>query len=379
MLRRLSILILGCALATLALPSRACILEFRSADWQVAESPLVIVGQVTKTAPDPIPPQFATTFRNGLIAPSAATVTIQRLLKGNSPSPTLIIHCGPIRSCAPYPVHLQADVGKSFIFILTPSADDSYQLAWAGSLQDLAALPAIQDSIARCDAWRTDYLDRMGKQNPAMMQAAIGLDAALLTAAKTWPQHAQEALTPGELLHGISDDAASTATVDSLLKTLQATDPSTIQTALAIDFARPAGWSRHPLWQDASLRYADAHTKEIATLHQAEWTRLLTIGGATPAQIHDYFSRVDQEEEPLAFPIPLPDPFTHIRGENLTTDFLLRSQGFDRGQLYFSYGLQPDALATLDRQRVKTLIPVLLASSNDHLKWAATTALAEMR
>jgi hypothetical protein len=361
--------------------ARACILEFRSADWQVAESPLVIVATVDSVTPDPLPPQLAATFRNGLIAPSTATVTIQRLLKGTSASQTLSIRCGPIRSCAPYPVHLRVEPGKSYIFLLTATADDAYQLAWAGSLQEMAALPSIQDSLARCEAWRAAHLARVGQESPATLQAATALDVALTNAAKEWPARTQEASTPAELLHGTSDDAASTSAADAVLRRLEGATPAVVQTALAIDFGRTGGWSRQPLGQSVVLRYSDLHTREIAALQRAEWTRLLTAAGATPDQQRDYFARVDQEEEPLplAFPIPLPDPFTRIRGENLTTDFLLRSQGFDRGQLYFSYGMQPDALATLNRDRIRGLLPVLLANANDHLKWAGTTAVTEMR
>jgi hypothetical protein len=369
------VLLVG-VLATVSTAGRACILEFRSADWQVAESPLVVVATVTRVTPEAIPPQWANTFRNGLIAPSTATIRVEQALKGIAPGESFPVHCGPIRSCAPYPVHLRVEVGKSYIFLLTP-AEDGYRLAWAGSLLESSALASVQDSVARCKAWRAEYLGRVGQQSPAVLQAASALDAELTQAAKAWPAHRQEALTPAELLHGTSDDPTSTAAADGLLGTLRSASPAVIQTALALDFTRPAGWSRDPLWQDVVLRYADEHGKEIAALHQAEWVRLLTAAGVNAEQQHTYFARIDQEGDslPLAFPIPLPDPLTHLRGETLTTDFLLRAQGFDRGQLYFAYGLQPDALATLNRDRLRSLLPTLLASTNDHLRWAGTTAM----
>ena len=93
---------------------QGCMAEYRSPDWQIANSPLIVDPEIEKVedgkvagdqrandVPQPPP-----------IKPTVATVRITRILKGSYSGACLRVGSGPMRNCAMYEVHCASRSGS---------------------------------------------------------------------------------------------------------------------------------------------------------------------------------------------------------------------------------------------------------------------------
>lgn len=163
-----------------ACDARACLAEYRSPDWQVAHSPLVIIGKVEKVEKGKVANAeqerglWSKNLNKHEPKPSIATVRIMRILKGNYPKTHVRIGSGPIRSCAFHEVHCSFHVGDQWVCIL-PSypRDGAVALLWGGSVRSLRETEMVESQVARAIAYRDTYLNELQRENPKVHAAAV--------------------------------------------------------------------------------------------------------------------------------------------------------------------------------------------------------------
>ena len=144
---------------------RGCVAEFRSTDWQVCQSPLVIVGKVVEVTPEVLPAQAEAMYQGGLTRPSVATVEVRELLKGAVEARTIKVSSGPLRSCSPFPAHTAFERAAELCvyFASEDGGDLSAGTGGESVLPDDRCGGWWKESNTRYDGWRADYLRRVGR------------------------------------------------------------------------------------------------------------------------------------------------------------------------------------------------------------------------
>ncbi|HUO07795.1 MAG TPA: hypothetical protein VM008_05820 [Phycisphaerae bacterium] len=363
-------------------------------DWQVAHSPLVVVARIDQVNAVPLSAEEAPRYANLPVRPTHAIVTPIQVLKGTlSPqTKSLEVASGPIFSCAPFPVHVTFHTGDTVIFVFSakrgdaPSAAAEYEMTYAGGMLPLDQLAQVTDALERCKQWRAQFLVGL---DIGTLTAARKLDGALNDARSHWPPLPDLTGPTSRPSSLMTDDALPLSpAAQEVFNRVDKMDITTLLAALALDFTRADGWSKHPLWNNVAQRYCLVHSKETADFLQATWTRELRNAGVAQDQIDKYLARMQGQSDniPLSFPIPSPASLTHLIGENLTTDFILRSHEFDRGGMYFVYGATNAGgvvsagtdFGTLEAARLGLVIPAMYCGQNENLHAIAAQAIAEM-
>src|SRR5689334_18168564 len=86
-------------------PARpSCLAEYRSPEWLVAASPLILVGSIEQVSDDPGEKKPHLAESEHAAPPTIARVKVLELLKGRYDRPEVRVGSGPIRSCAPWAV-----------------------------------------------------------------------------------------------------------------------------------------------------------------------------------------------------------------------------------------------------------------------------------
>jgi hypothetical protein len=365
----------------------ACLAHYRSPEWQVADSPLIIVGEVER-------------IENGLFAkqpwrrgfgedegpsdektlPTIATVRILRILKGRYPQSRIRVGSGPVPTCGG-DVHLSFEVGKRSIFLLPSDPQDGgVALHFGGSMLPLTDVAMIESRIARAIAYRTAYLDSLQQEKPKVYVAARQLADSLRAESNRWPAYAHDEKTDDHATEFKSSMAA-------LKERLATVDAETIIAAQAIDWLndQPNIWWRHELWDRVIHDLAESRQKEAAAIQWAWIRKTLADARVEPAQIDAYLGAVRHDSylhASLTFPIEPPFLYNSLSrkrdGAVLTTDFILHYYAYDRGAMLFEYApdFNADVLADLDLRRVKPLVASLYQSDSERLRWLAQQAIA---
>jgi hypothetical protein len=374
--------------------ARACLGEHYSLDYQTAASPLIVVGKVLKVTPGEADKRLANLGEAG---PSTATVEVIKVIKGEVKGKTIVLSSGPIRSCAPWSVHATFAVGETYIYICGTSDGEKAGLMWGGCRQSVSMLEAVEGSLKRSREWRTDYLARVEKGEPATFRAAGELAAKLKEASAKWPERYEEPANPFVVTGGWIDpdekereatrakieeaNAAVEQAVDELAASLDKVPMQVVVTLLAMNNARGENpWMEKSVWWNAVEKYADRHAEDVRRVHEAEWRRLLAGAGVQGELIDRYIEQVRKESQylRLRFPLGFPDPWNRkqpLDGEALTTDFILRAQGANRGHSYLAYGMGPGVLSALDAKRLALVLPRMLGSSEPDARHAARMAI----
>jgi hypothetical protein len=366
----------------LALPPRAeaCLFEYRSIDWQIAHSRLVVLAEVVSVDPTGEKPR-----RSGPreYVPSIATLRILRVFKGDYDKTEVRVRSGPIRSCLGDHVHVSFQVGKRAIYILPGfPIDGEAGLVWGRSVRDLAETGLVESTVSRLQAYRQSYLDSLRRDRPETFKSANELYEEMSKGFVEWPAAQAKIFHQGELMGAESfftdDKASAAATERSLSKTLGQFDLEAIRGAMALDWLSdaPIPWSQHPVWESAVARVSKAKADELETLELHRIRKLLDQAGVEEAQVETLLDSVKENSRykpSLEFPPVTPD----LRKVDITTDFILRYFAYNRGMMVPAYApdFSAEMLAGLDPVRAKPYVAALYGCDDERLRWLASQAI----
>lgn len=356
----LAALLLAVVPATPARACRNCVLTgSRSVDLLAYECPLIVVGEIETVRPldgDRWGPR------------SVATVRVRRVLKGATDRVRFEVADGPLVSGAIGGSWHRFVPGRTSIFLLPEAPGEKpLPLRWASSVQPLERLELVEHALLRGEAIRRAYFERARAETPELYANAEAIAARMRTAAKSWPEPGAGAGFPGEPdlgLPGPGDEASR-----RLAGELSVEPVAAIRIASAFDPAAEP-WLRHPRWRAATRLLAERRTEEILPLEKARVRRILDAAGVDAIAI-DAFLHTEEAgglDTSLTFPFGSHSAFLDAEPGLFTTDFLLRFFDFDRGRMgaiYFGY--ESRIAAKLEPERVRTILPALLASADPGL------------
>jgi hypothetical protein len=377
---------------TAAPTAYACLGEYRSPDWLVGQSPLVIIGEVEKVEPGYVGMSakkddvgMANLSRRSKPGrddsqPTVSTVRVLRLFKGHYTKSHVRIGSGPIHSCAPDEVHAQFSVGEQRIFILPsyPQADE-VALCWGRSVLPLSEMELVESRVARAVAYRDTFLRDLRQKNPRTYVAAEQLAELLRKDVKNWPAALRDKKT-------YDPTKAYRSAVTALKEKLSRYSAETIQAALAYDWLADDAecWWRHEMWYDAARAIEESRAADFKSIERVWIRTTLARAGVDARGIDAYLKAAEgQIRGEVCFPPEAPwmaNYFHRTNGEIdqvLTTDFILRYHSYHRGMMVpaYAFGFSPEVLAGLDFKRVKPLMTSLYSSDDERLEWLAKRAI----
>jgi hypothetical protein len=183
--RTLLSLLVTAVLAGLAPAAWACFSGYRSLDFQVAESPLILIGSIIDVRPDPTLSSRESRRREG-VEPAVANVRVIRVLKGRWAGSNILVGSGPIASCSPSEEYMTFQPGRTHIFILpTLPREGKAVLEYWGSLLDMVNLERVEARLNRARQFRADHLKSLRRSSPKYLEAAQILFGEIRDASKT--------------------------------------------------------------------------------------------------------------------------------------------------------------------------------------------------
>ena len=335
----------------------ACMAEYRSPDYQVANSPLIVIGEIEKiedgkvsnaqTAYDvPQPPPTK---------PTVATVRIVRLLKGRYSGSALRIGSGPIRNCAYWEVHYVFEKGRQMIFILPayPNKKGEIALLWGSSMRPLTDMQMVETRIARSIAYRDAYLSKLKKEQPEVYAAAVAFAKEMRGSSKKWPEmtfvgKGGATITAEEMAaseeHSPTDafefSKEYTLACQAIALRIAATDIEVIRAANAIEWLdqeEQPWWDRY-IWKLVMNELAIPRESRVTGYERKRIRGTLTALGVEKLHIDAYMAAAKGRDTFSAwFSFPLQLPYADFDKETKSTDFILQYFSYDRGAMFARY------------------------------------------
>jgi hypothetical protein len=384
-----------------AVPAHACMAEYRSPDWQVANSPLIVIGEIEKIedgkvsnaqmardVPQPPPTK-----------PTVATVRIVRLLKGQYPGTRLRIGSGPIRNCATWEVHCTFQKGMRMIFILPayPNKGGEVALLWGASMRPLTDMQMVESRIARSIAYRDAYLNKLKKERPNIYAAAVAFADEMQNASQKWPEitfvekgKGGVPVTEKEVLARIAKDKTLEweisdqffAAAPDIAKKVATTHIEVLRAAHAVRWLNQetAPWWDRYIWQLVLNEMARSREPKVAAYERARIRATLTDLGVEKDHIDTYLAAAAESNtfpDWSAFPPQLPD--ADFEKDAQSTHFIVQYFAYDRGAMFADYAISQGKLANLDPARVGYLIEALYHDDDQNLRLVAMSAISQIR
>jgi hypothetical protein len=383
-----------------AVASLACLGGYRGPDWQVGNSPLIIIGTIEKVEPGRIEnaTKYRARFESGggkshRTPPTIATVRIERILKGKYAAKQIRIGNGPIHNACDADYFYQFAFNKQNIFILPYyPVNGEVALEWGGSVLNMSATSMIESRVARGVAFREVYLSELRQKQPKIYDEGLRLAEELRKEAKNWPE-AQYDDKNRQLV-----DRYQKALTD-LRRKLEKVDVEAIRAALASDWLNDDSgyWWRIRLWDDAISAIEKTRAQEVDAAEE-QWVRAtLAHAGVETEHIDRYMAAIQKTKlhGSLCFPQKPPTDwgFFHPRDDEattlwrtnssdiLSTDFILRYHSYDRGAMLNAYAgtLDSGVLAKINPKQVKPWVASLYRNDDERLNWIARCIITRTR
>jgi hypothetical protein len=372
-----------------ASPAWACLGGYCGPDWQVGNSPLILIGTIEKVAPGRIVGayKYRDPFESGggeshETAPTIASVRITRILKGKYADRHIRIGGGPINNCCDADWFYTFKSGEQKVFILPYfPVGREVELEWSGSMRELTDTSMIETRVARAKAFRDAYLADLRREQPKLYAAGMRLAEQLRKDAKAWPEEKYDK-------QGKEDFAKALKELQGRLATVEV---EAIRAALALEWlADDSGyWWRKSLWCEAVSNMEASRAKEIGTAEYLWIRKTLASAGIEQEHIGKYLAAVQKGNRRglLCFPPQAPTDWSFFHrdyegGEEiLSTDFILRYHSYDRGAMLHAYAgtLDSSVLANVDGKRVKPWVISLLNNDDERLRWVAERIVAQAK
>lgn len=355
-----------------------CMAEYRSTEQLFAASPLVVIGQVEDVVDSPDQDKTGNhPSRLGIDSdahdpkPQIATVRVVEVLKGNCPVKSMRVNSGPLRSCAPFPVHYTFTKGDLSIFILPQMPeDDVVQMVWQGSKLPVSYRFKIENQIAHMKLFTDAYMAKLRLRTPGIDNKATELNKVL-----------REILSRFDALphddYGNVETSKKQPFIDEAVNQLIGPSLDTIVAMYAIDTQQHAEklMTTSSIWYEISQGLAMARGDEILNYEKTRINILLNLANVEQKFIDSYLATLKPKDVYLCFPPSTPATYRNLSPEDLTTDFILRFYSYERGDMYLSYVMINNELAKLDLQRTHGLITALYECDDHQLNmvgwWAA--------
>ncbi|MEN6457987.1 MAG: hypothetical protein ABFC63_03590 [Thermoguttaceae bacterium] len=367
----------------MASPAWGCLGGYRGPDWQVGNSPLILIGTIEKVEAGKIAnaAKYRAPFDGGgeshRTPPTIATVRIDRIVKGRYSGSLLRIGSGPIHNSCDEDWFYAFTLGEQKLFILPyDPVDGEVALEWGGSVLELSETSMIESRVARAVAFRDTYLADLQREEPRTYAQGVRLAAEIRESAKSWPDPQRDEET------GKPSDAYNKSLAE-LQKKLAAADVEAIRAALAIDWlADDSGhWERKQLWRDAMTAVASSRVPELDAAGERWVRKTLARAGVEKQRVENYLATVAKAKlhVHLHYPHDAPTEWSYFHydyaggAEILTTDFILRYHSYDRGAMLHTYAgaLDSSILAKIDSKRVKPWVVSLYHNDDERLRWLA--------
>lgn len=364
--------------------AQACLAEYRSIDWQIARSRLVVLAEVIAIERDDEQKDRRRRLAGGDHAePTIATLRILRVFKGAYEHAEVRVRSGPIRSCAPYEVHAKFSVGHRAIYILPGFPSDGVaRLVWGGSVREATETGLVESTLARLQAYRENYLDQLRRGSPDTLKSANDLYDAMRKEFSVWPAATATIQPHSERMEAETfsvNESENVADAERKLSaTLKGRDLEAIRAAMALDWLSndPVPWSRHPVWRAAVDRVVTARGKELEKIERQRILKLLEVAGLDKAKAKTLLDSGERPGRNETFEFPPPTP--NFLKTDITTDFIVRYFAPDRGMMVPAYApnFSADILAGLDPERAKPYVAALYGCDDERLRWLACQAIA---
>jgi hypothetical protein len=371
-----------------AAPAHACLGGYRGPDWQVGNSPLILIGTIEKVEPGKIVSgiKYRAPFDGGgeshRTPATIATVRITRILKGKYADAHIRIGGGPIHNSCDDDWFYDLKVGEQELFILPYyPIHGEVALEWSGSIRKLSDTSMVESRVARGVAFREAYLADLQREQPAAYATGTRLAREIRDDAKTWPE---------EKFDRKGNEAADFVKASKRLQEKLATiDVEAIRAALAFDWlADDCGyWWRRSLWREAISTIENSRAREMDVVEDQWIRRTLACAGIAKEHTDKYIAAIQKSglHGHLCFPYqPSTDwSFFHedYRGgaEILSTDLILRYHCYDRNAMLHAYAgdLDSSILANIFPKRVKNWVDSLYRNDDERLRWVAERIIAQ--
>lgn len=366
-------------------PARACLACYRSPDWLVADSQLIIIGRVESVVANKVPikigqpPKF---FPGGdnedRPGPTRAKVRVLRTLKGQTTREFISVESGPILSCAPWPVHSEFTVGQQLIFILSRVNDQGEAcIHYAGSVLRVMKLEMIEQRIVREANTRYEYIEHIREQRSEVYAKGIRLAADMKRLWHVWPDEP----VIGSKTYEFDVNRYKQA-YQELAERLVSLDVEMVRLAQVVALDDKAGirWFDHPLWIYTQQRFVEAKRNEVIETERRRLRALLHKVGVADDKADQYMKNLGDRylDLELSFPPQAPRAYRKMIVDDFTTDFILRYYHYDRGSIFSDTGMSFDKLSQLDAQRVGTIIASLYGSDDEQLRLVAIRAIERL-
>ncbi|MHC4983113.1 MAG: hypothetical protein ACYTF6_08105 [Planctomycetota bacterium] len=397
-------------LAALPTAAKACLAHYHSVDQLVADSPLIIIGEVVAT--EKMPKELAASPslldggpsppHEGDPQPAVATVRVLRVLQGSWKNKTIRIGSGPIGACSPWAAHYRFAKGDRAIYILPALPAKGYVcLRYQGSIRDIKKTEMVEQYIARARAHRSDYLAKVKDNQPDVYAAAGKLRGELVQAAKSWPQPRRVPLEVEKDM-GAEKDAQGAkagektepaywekethltkAATKALLEQQSEEKIETLRTLMALAWQdqESKSWTEQFVWRQAVEQLKSNRAREAAESGRAYYRDILTRAGVEKKHVDSYLKELTDRDldDAISFPVQAPSCWNKdFDGEQLTTDFILRYHLYDRGNMFQCYGMDFEELAKLQPGRLRLILPAMLGSQDEQLSLVAYRAIEYM-
>lgn len=364
-MNRLSLVLLS--LLVSSSPSWGCLGPYRSLDWQVVESELIVLGEVIASGPLEDGEQEWYSHFQGVRA--IVEVKVERTLKGKTPDGTIRVRTGPLRSCEP--------VGSLFaalylddrrVFLLPgPPSEGVYGLTWDGSVLPASHADDIVARIERAVKSRDDYLDDLRRNRPQALTHARKLHQGLTALSADWPPGEEQPWD--EVL-----DQAVTATSYFTVEEISAATVFDLSDGLV------RSWSRLPAWSEfIECKVLETRIPETIAFDECVLRRRLLDLEFSEAEIKAYMGARSRDQfEMFGYPFCDLSWVPRNGSDDMTLDFLAHAQGYDRSALWARYEMFAD-LSKLDTARVSAALRALWATGDEDARHAARLVIRATR
>jgi hypothetical protein len=358
----------------------ACLAPYRSLQWLVTESPLVIVGKVTAVE---FAPEEKRTGGDGNAGgnvlgsrarASVATIQVLQVLKGDNGATPVKLRSGPIESCAWDPVHYAFIEGEVRVFVVSGFDAKGAYLRFGGSVRDVSALELVKAALDRAVVQRRRFVDRLAAEAPKALADGEKLAAELARECTSWPKGRSPDDRPEDVAR--ADKARGDAIV-AVAKKVETVEAPVIQSAIAVDAdpLRHRTWSAHSVWREVAREHLTKHRAAVAAACRVYWRKELARINIAPDHVKAYLDGAkDEDIASLDGPPSLP----HLKtpdGEAFTTDFIARYHCGDPGWMFVTYGMKFDSLAKLNPIRAAQTIAAMYGSADESVRRVAERAI----
>ncbi|MCE9582954.1 MAG: hypothetical protein K8T20_10700 [Planctomycetes bacterium] len=262
--------------------------------------------------------------------------------------------------------------------------DHAYHLMPADSFE------LVEASLARAESFRSTELAQISATDPESIEKA-GKVREILRKHSAWlaAETAEDISTlSGDKLAAEQkrqDDAREKFGTE-VAETIATASVPTARALLALTWLEPEDyvWRQSEDLGRAIDKLCDSHAGEVHATWEKQAMAILRKAMVSEDDIAQYLTDLNTlgSSPTLSCPFAPPGRFGKLgklQGRSFTTDFILRFESFDRGEIFRQYMMDSESLAGLDTDRISDLVASLWHSRADRLRTVAFQIIRRAR